>query len=139
MTLIVDVFAKLWTPKNVGRLMSKKSHFRGPFDKQYGNSDQTLLKSERQNLWYICWSMWRQLILKECLLVICKVLRLFVNTLTADDKYSLLNRDNLTQPIQMQLSQEQKTFSPWNLDWILNIFKKEDDSHNWCISEIMDS
>ena len=39
----------------------------------------------------------------------------------------------------MQLSQEQKTFSPWNLDWILNIFKKEDDSHNWFISEIMDS
>ena len=139
MTLIADVFAKLWTPKNVSRLMSKKSHFRGPFDKQYGNSDQTLLKSERQNLWYICWSMWRQLILKECLLVICKVLRLFVNTLTADDKYSLLNRDNLTQPIQMQLSQEQKTFSHWNLDWILNILKKEDDSHNWCISEIMDS
>ena len=44
--------------------------------------------------------------------MICKVLRLFVNTQTADDKYSLLNRDNLTQPIQMQLSQEQKTFSP---------------------------
>ena len=33
MTLIADVFAKLWTPKNVGRLMSKKSHFKGPFDK----------------------------------------------------------------------------------------------------------
>ena len=25
-----------------------------------------------------------------------KILRLFVNTFTADDKYSLLNRDNLT-------------------------------------------
>ena len=33
---------------------------------------------------------------------------LFVNTVTADDKYSLLKRDNLTQPIQMQLSK--KTF-----------------------------
>ena len=36
------------------------------------------------------------------------MLRLFVNTLTTDDKYSLLNRDNLTQPIQTQLSQKQK-------------------------------
>ena len=37
-------------------------------------------------------------------------LRLFVNTLTADDKYSLLNRDSLTQPIQMHLSQKQISF-----------------------------
>ena len=35
---------------------------------------------------------------------------MFVNTLTADDKYSLLNRDNLTQPIPTQLSQKQKAF-----------------------------
>ena len=28
--------------------------------------------------------------------------------MTADDKYSLLNRDNLTQPIRTQLSQKQK-------------------------------
>ena len=40
-----------------------------------------------------------------------KLVRLFLNTLTADDKHYLLNRDNLTQPIQMQLSQKQKTFS----------------------------
>ena len=33
-----------------------------------------------------------------------------VNLFTADDKYSLLKRDNLTQPIQMQLSQKQKIF-----------------------------
>ena len=30
--------------------------------------------------------------------------------MTADDKYSLLNRDNLTQPIPTQLSQKQKSF-----------------------------
>ena len=38
-------------------------------------------------------------------------LRLFLNTLTVNDKHYLLNRDNLTQPIQIQLSQKQKTFS----------------------------
>ena len=36
---------------------------------------------------------------------------MYVNTLTADDKYSLLKRDNLLQPIQMQLSNKHKTFS----------------------------
>ena len=36
---------------------------------------------------------------------------MFPKTLSGDGKYSLLNRDNLTQPIQMQLSQKQKTFS----------------------------
>ena len=33
--------------------------------------------------------------------------------MTADDKYSLLNRDNLTQPIRTQLSQKQKAFSQY--------------------------
>ena len=42
------------------------------------------------------------------LLVTDKSLSLFVNTLTADDKYSLLNKDNLAQPIQMQLSTKKK-------------------------------
>ena len=45
------------------------------------------------------------------MLVLWKILRLFVNTLTDDDKYSLLYRDNLTQPIQIPLSQIQKTVS----------------------------
>ena len=40
-----------------------------------------------------------------------EILRLFVNTLTANDKYSFLNRGNLTQPIQMHLSQKQKGVS----------------------------
>ena len=41
----------------------------------------------------------------------CKILGLFVNTLTVDDKYSLIDRDNLRQPIQMELSQKEKPFS----------------------------
>ena len=45
------------------------------------------------------------------MLVLCKILGLFLNTLTDDDKYSLLYRDNSTQPIQILLSQKQKTFS----------------------------
>ena len=48
--------------------------------------------------------------LEKSLLVIHKILIVFINTLTADDKHYLLNRDNLSQPIQMQLYQKQKTF-----------------------------
>ena len=40
-----------------------------------------------------------------------KNLKTVFNTVTAVYKYSLLNRDNLTQPIQMQLSKKQKNFS----------------------------
>ena len=43
--------------------------------------------------------------------MIHKVLRLFVNTLTVDDKHYVLNRENLTQLIQMQLSKKEQTFS----------------------------
>ena len=43
--------------------------------------------------------------------MICKILRLFVDTFTAYDKYSVLNREYLTQPIHMQLFQKQNTFS----------------------------
>ena len=45
---------------------------------------------------------------KKNLLVIHKILRLFVKTLIVDEKHYLLNRDNLTQPIQMQLYHKQK-------------------------------
>ena len=48
--------------------------------------------------------------LKKSLLVIHKILRLFVNTLRVIDKHYLLNRDNLTQQIQIQLSENRKTF-----------------------------
>ena len=36
---------------------------------------------------------------------------LFPHTLSADSKYSLLDRDNLTQRIKMLLYQKQKNFS----------------------------
>ena len=63
------------------------------------------------------------------------MLRLFVNTLAVDDKDSLLNRDNLTQPIQMQLSQKEENFLHFFfpfLNFLLN-FKhliKKNDPHS---------
>ena len=70
-----------------------------------------MLKCQGLFLYGIYWSLWGQLSYKGSLLVICKISRLFINTLSAHGKYSLFNRDNLTQQIQMQLSRKQKTFS----------------------------
>ena len=144
MTLIAEVFPKLRTPKYMVTSMSKKSRFNGSFKKQDGKRVQTLLKFAWQNLYHIYWSLWRQLTFKKFLLVIYKISRLFPNTLSADGKYSLFNRDNLTEPIQMQLSRKQKTFSEFYspfLKFSLNFehFQKKDDSHSWCIFEIPDS
>ena len=69
------------------------------------------------------------------MLVLCKMLRVFVNKLTADNKYSLLNRDNLTQPIQILFSGEQKTFSGFSVAFLKSIlnfehFQKKDEPHS---------
>ena len=75
------------------------------------------------------------------MLVLCKILGLFVNTLTDDDKYFLLYRDNLMQPIQILLSQKQKTFSQFFSAFLksaLNFkhLRKKDDPNSRCISQI---
>ena len=110
--------------------MSKKSRFKRSFGKQHRKRHQTLFKFAWQYLYKIYWSLWRQLLCKKSLLVTRKISRLFRNTESADGKYSLLNRDKLMQPIQMQLSRKEKTFSDcflhfWNHVEILSIFKKK--------------
>ena len=69
---------------------------------------------------------------------------MFVNTLTADDQYSLLNRDNLTQQIRTQLSQKRQAFSEFFLAFsksTLNFeyLQKKDDLHSRFISGITHS
>ena len=91
--------------------MSKRSQFRGSFQKQYGKRAQTPLKCASPHLYYIHWSLTRKLSWKKSLWLTWPILGRFVNALPADEKYPVLNRDNLTIPIQMQLSQKQKTFS----------------------------
>ena len=75
------------------------------------------------------------------MLVLCKFLKLLVRTLTDDEKYSLLYRENLTQPIQILLSQKQKTFSQLFAQFsksTLNFehFQKKDHPHSRIISQI---
>ena len=48
---------------------------------------------------------------KKSVLVTSGILGLFVNTLTAEYKYSRRNMQNFPQPLQTQLCQKQKAFS----------------------------
>ena len=83
---------------------------------------------------------------KELYRPICKILGLFVNPLTADDMYSPLNKGNLLQHFQMELSQKQKNFSDFFFFFALPIFRfkfehfqKKGDPHRRCIFDLTDS
>ena len=76
--------------------------------------------------------------------MICEISRLFPKTLSANGKYSLHNRNNLTQPIQMQLSRKEKTFLQFFAAFLkssLNFenFQRKDDSHSLGICKITES
>ena len=110
MTLIAYLFLRLQLVKNVVRYMCKKSLFRLLSQNQHGKLGSTLFKFERQHHYHIYWSTGKQLSCKKSLLAIWESLSLFLNTMSAVDKCSLRNRDNLMEPIHLQLSQKLKTF-----------------------------
>ena len=61
--------------------------------------------------------------------------------MSAVDKCSLPNTDNLMQPIHMQLSQKLKIFSGFfnvfsKSRLSFEYFQKNNDAHNWFISEV---
>ena len=69
---------------------------------------------------------------------------MFVNVLTADDKYSGSNIQNLLQQFQTPLSQKQKTFSGFFIAflkcaWNLENFQKKDEYPSLIVSEIIDA
>ena len=57
MTFIAYLFPELPAPKDVVRSMSKKLCFTKPFDRQHGKCVETLLQSERQQLYNIYLSL----------------------------------------------------------------------------------
>ena len=69
---------------------------------------------------------------------------MFVNALTADDKYSGSNMQNLLQQFQTPLSQKQKTFFGFFIPflkcaWNLEHFQKKHEYPSLIISEIIDA
>ena len=124
LSILAYIFPKLYTPKELITWTSKISCFRTPFSKQRFNGFQTLLKPARHYYYLIFPWIWEILNWKKSLLVWFVILRLFVKTLSADNKYSRCNLNNLIQ-IQSPFSLKQKPFSPsriaflkcaWNLE-----------------------
>ena len=81
---------------------------------------------------------------KKLTSVWCEILRLFVNALTADDKYSDSNMHNFPQQFQTPVSQKQKIFSGFFIAflkcaWNLEHFEKKDEYSSLIISEISDA
>ena len=122
-SLLVSVFPKLLTQKEVVTWMSKTTRSRTPFRNQRVHEFQTLSKPARNHHYPIVPRIWDKLSWKKCRLVKFKILRLFVNTLTADDKYSRRCMKNFPQQIQTPLSLKQKTFF-WNFYCISEFYRK---------------
>ena len=124
--------------------MSRKSCFRGPLDKQHGKRAQALLKSASRHLYHIHWSLATKLCSRKSPLLTCQILGLLVNTLATNEKGPVLNRDDLSIPIQIQLSQKQKTFSEFFAAFLksrlnFKISETKNDPHRFCIFEVTDS
>ena len=73
-----------------------------------------------------------------------EILRLFVKVLTADDKYSGSNMQNLLQQFQTPLYQKQKTLSEFFMaflkcEWNLEHFQKKHEYPSLIISEVIDA
>ena len=88
-------------------------------------------------------SLWEYFSYKKSFLVISEILRPFFNLLTLDEKYSLGNRENLLQPIQIQLSKKRQIFSDFFTAFLKSTFdfehfENKDDPHSLCTSGIID-
>ena len=67
--------------------------------------------------------------------MIHKIVKLLVKTLTVNEKHYLLTRDNLTQTVQIQLSQKQNTFCEFFVTFLKSTFNfkhfpKKDDRNS---------
>ena len=67
---------------------------------------------------------------------------MFVNTLTADVKYSRRNMKNFLQQLQTLLPEKRKTYSGFFIEilkcaWNLEHFEKKDESFSLIIAEII--
>ena len=69
---------------------------------------------------------------------------MFVNILTADNKYSRSNMQNFAKQVQTPLSQKEKSFSGFFIAFLkcacsLEKFERKDDYPSLIISQIIDS
>ena len=128
--------------KEVATEMSRRSSFRTPFGNQRINWFQTPLKVARHHYYpFFPWIpgkvSWKKYDLFQS-----SILRLFSNTLTADDKYSCRIMQNFLPQLQTLLSEKRKTFSGFFIAFLkcaknLEYFEKKDECPCLIVSEII--
>ena len=142
MSVQAEIFRKLLFPKEVATEMSRKSCFRTPFGNQGINWFQIPLKVARHHDYPFFPWISGKLSWKKIALLWSKILRLFANTFTADDKYSCRYMQNILQQLQTPLSQRRKTFFGFFIPflkcaWNLEHLEKKDECPSLIISEII--
>ena len=103
MIVIGNLLPKVQSFKDLVKKLSCKRCFRISFDSQRVNGYQTLEKSTWEHFYHMFWLLWVEMLCKISPLFIFEILGVFVNTLTADDKYPLRDSESFPIPIQMQL------------------------------------
>ena len=104
MIVIANVFQKWQTVEDVVKPLSIKRRFRTSFDSQRVNGCQPLVKSAWEYFCHIFWSLWREMSCKVSPLWKLEILGVFVNTMTADEKYPVRDCENLQFPTQTKSS-----------------------------------
>ena len=110
MSLTFYLLTILLTRNDVVTLMSKRSCLTIPFGTQHFSGSPKLLKSAQKDFYLLVSSILDELSWKISLLVCHEILGMFVNTLTADDKYYHHYMEKFAKPIQMQLSNKANHF-----------------------------
>ena len=118
MRVLAYLFPKFLFRKDVATETSRRSGFRTPFGNQRVNGFQTPLKVATHHYFPFCPWISGKLSRKKTALLWSKILRLFANTLTADDKYSCHNMQNFLEQLQTLLSQKRKTFSGYFIPFL---------------------
>ena len=103
-----------------------------------------MLKSARHHYYPPFYSIRGKLSCKKSPSVWYEILRLFVDALMVDDKYSDSNMQNFLEQFQTPLSQKEKTLCGFFISflkcaWNFEHFQKKDEYSSLIISEIIDA
>ena len=141
--LLPSIFSKLPNVKRTVTPMFKYHRVIAPFYRQHVKRSKTLVKCPWEYFYKTRLLLWSKLAWETSLLSIFDLLRVFIDILTADHRYSLSYIWNLQVLYQMQLSKNLKTFSDFFCPFLKSSsnfehFEQKDDIHRQCISEIID-
>ena len=99
-----NVFPKLATVQGLVTALTIQRRLKTPFHSQHVKRFHTLVKCSWQPFYHVFSLLWGEMIWKTSPWMKFKIIRLFVNTWTADYKYPVPDCENLPFPIQIQLS-----------------------------------